>query len=121
MPGITGRFREQIEKRKLLWQKGKEMEKVVDNKPVAAATPAGTSSKTTKVWETTTFAQDSDGKLIFKYFMIIFFIYLFNILINKLSNSQCTTQIISKKFTFNYKHITEIDKLNFYNFVEQIK
>lgn len=74
MPGITGRFREQIEKRKLLWQKGKEIEKVVNNKPAAIATISGTSSKTTKVWETTTFAQDSDGKLNFKYFMIILFI-----------------------------------------------
>lgn len=61
MPGITGRFRDQIEKRKLLWQKGKETEKI-ENIPAATITTPGTSSKTTKVWETTTFAQDSDGK-----------------------------------------------------------
>lgn len=62
MPGITGRFKEQIEKRKLLWQKGKETEKVAENKPAATSTStASMSSKTTKVWETTTFAQDSDG------------------------------------------------------------
>lgn len=61
MPGITGRFRDQIEKRKLLWQKGKEPEKVQATASIPVAPPASTSSKTTKVWETTTFAQDTDG------------------------------------------------------------
>lgn len=71
MPGITGRFRDQIEKRKLLWQKGKETEKVIA--PAAAAiSVAGTSSKTTKVWETTTFAQDTDGKSNLSYSFLFF-------------------------------------------------
>lgn len=59
MPGITGRFRDQIERRKLLWQK-KEPE--VARPSVAAPTMTAGSSRATKVWETTTFAQDTDGK-----------------------------------------------------------
>lgn len=58
MPGITGRFRDQIEKRKLLWQK-KEPERRME--PVAAAAATPTSSRGTKVWETVNFAQDQDG------------------------------------------------------------
>lgn len=61
MPGITGRFRDQIEKRKLLWQK-KEPEKKEER--VVQETPAG-SSRSTKVWETVNFAQDQDGTLVF--------------------------------------------------------
>ncbi|KAG5889873.1 hypothetical protein JTB14_018920 [Gonioctena quinquepunctata] len=65
VPGITGRFREQIEKRKLLWQK-KEPEK---QETVAKTYPSfGVGeSKTTKVWEATTFAQDTDGKVANKF------------------------------------------------------
>lgn len=48
-PGISGRFREQIEKRKQLWQK----------KDADTSQPCEGQSK--KVWETTTFAQDTDG------------------------------------------------------------
>lgn len=55
MPGVTGRFRDQIERRKLLWQK-KEPESKEENN-VKLMGGAGTG----KVWETTTFAQDSDG------------------------------------------------------------
>ncbi|CAH2007500.1 unnamed protein product [Acanthoscelides obtectus] len=58
VPGITGRFREQIEKRKLLWQKKEE------------ETPKQGPSKApvaTKVWEATTFAQDTDGKVANKF------------------------------------------------------
>ncbi|XP_050300240.1 arginine/serine-rich coiled-coil protein 2 isoform X2 [Anthonomus grandis grandis] len=59
MPGITGRFRDQIEKRKLLWQKAKES----DNAPAAGpSAPAPNAiaggSKATKVYEATTFADD---------------------------------------------------------------
>lgn len=56
MPGITGRFRDQIEKRKLLWQK-KEPEKRVER----IVQETSTSSRGTKVWETVNFAQDQDG------------------------------------------------------------
>lgn len=52
LPGISGRFREQIERRKQLWQK-KEA-------PQPEITPINGPPK--KVWESTTFAQDSDGK-----------------------------------------------------------
>ncbi|KAJ8953674.1 hypothetical protein NQ314_007281 [Rhamnusium bicolor] len=66
VPGITGRFREQIEKRKLLWQK-----KETESKPetvASAPTYAGPGgSRTTKVWEATTFAQDTDGKVANKF------------------------------------------------------
>lgn len=61
MPGITGRFRDQIEKRKLLWQKNKQQEpekRVEHVEQVCSAT----SSRTTKVWETVNFAQDQDGE-----------------------------------------------------------
>lgn len=50
MPGITGRFRDQIERRKQLWQK-----KDVDVKDTK-------NGQSKKVWETTTFAQDTDGE-----------------------------------------------------------
>lgn len=59
MPGITGRFKDQIERRKLLWQK-KEPEKI-ETAVAPAPSLAGTSSRAGKVWEATTFAQDSDG------------------------------------------------------------
>lgn len=64
MPGITGRFRDQIEKRKLLWQK-KEPEKREPEKVVQVSTASSTSSRSTKVWETVNFAQDQDGKNLF--------------------------------------------------------
>nr|CAI5832126.1 unnamed protein product [Callosobruchus analis] len=54
VPGITGRFRDQIEKRKLLWQK-KE-----DDAPKQG--PSKETPVATKVWEATTFAQDTDGE-----------------------------------------------------------
>lgn len=57
MPGITGRFRDQIEKRKLLWQKKEPEKKVEKIEPVASST-----SRNTKVWEAVNFAQDQDGK-----------------------------------------------------------
>lgn len=55
MPGITGRFREQIEKRKQLWQRGKEQDH-----PVIPSTPSAVvgGSKSTKVYEATTFSDD---------------------------------------------------------------
>lgn len=53
MPGITGRFKEQIERRKLLWQK-----KDAPKREVAPPVPTTAG----KVWQTTTFAQDTDGK-----------------------------------------------------------
>lgn len=59
IPGITGRFRDQIEKRKLLWQKAKEPEESVvkpNTAPVSLSTAAG--SKSSKVYEATTFADD---------------------------------------------------------------
>lgn len=59
MPGISGRFREQIEKRKLLWQK-KEPEKKPQQK--VAQVCSATSSRSTKVWEAVNFAQDQDGE-----------------------------------------------------------
>lgn len=59
---FSGRFRDQIEKRKLLWQKAtKEPEESVvkpNTAPVSLSTAAG--SKSSKVYEATTFA---DGKL----------------------------------------------------------
>lgn len=64
MPGITGRFREQIERRKLLWQK-KEPESTVVRAPVPQAAPPvaqAASSRSGKVWDTVNFAQDQDGK-----------------------------------------------------------
>ena len=56
MPGVTGKFRDQIERRKLLWQKKEPESKEVNNVRAMGVTATG------KVWETTTFAQDSDGK-----------------------------------------------------------
>ncbi|CAH1111964.1 unnamed protein product [Psylliodes chrysocephalus] len=64
MPGITGRFRDQIEKRKLLWQK-KDGDTSVAAQPAVAAPSVVHNPNTpraTKVWESTTFAQDTDGK-----------------------------------------------------------
>ncbi|KAL3271279.1 hypothetical protein HHI36_021769 [Cryptolaemus montrouzieri] len=67
MPGITGKYREQIEKRKLLWQK-KDPQKPAETVTVPTQNPAGTStSRVTKIWETTTFAQDQDGKVASKF------------------------------------------------------
>ncbi|XP_022906331.1 uncharacterized protein ZC262.2 isoform X2 [Onthophagus taurus] len=64
MPGITGRFRDQIERRKLLWQKKDQNQE----KPIPAASSSSSSSSTsTKVWQTTTFAQDTDGKVASKF------------------------------------------------------
>lgn len=60
MPGITGRFKEQIERRKLLWQKK-------DDKKQPLPMPSTTTNRTGKVWETTTFAQDQDGKVASKF------------------------------------------------------
>lgn len=61
MPGITGRFREQIERRKLLWQK-----KEPEAKPEVTATASSSFvPKGGKIWDTVNFAQDSDGKLSF--------------------------------------------------------
>ncbi|KAK9754088.1 Small acidic protein family [Popillia japonica] len=66
MPGITGRFKDQIERRKLLeslasynfrWQK---------KDPERKECPA-TSTTAGKVWQATTFAQDSDGKVASKF------------------------------------------------------
>lgn len=59
VPGITGRFREQIEKRKLLWQK-KEPE--LQQQVAGAQSALASGSRITKVWEATTFAQDTDGE-----------------------------------------------------------
>ncbi|CAH1132815.1 unnamed protein product [Ceutorhynchus assimilis] len=62
MPGITGRFRDQIEKRKLLWQKAKEPESkpVVQSVATCSTSAIGGAggSKATKVYEATTFADD---------------------------------------------------------------
>lgn len=66
MPGITGRFRDQIEKRKLLWQK-KDQETPQPQQQMSSsqnAAPGG--SRITKVWEATTFAQDTDGEFYFQ-------------------------------------------------------
>lgn len=61
MPGITGRFRDQIERRKLLWQK-KEPEKTEVPTPAAQTTSAAGASRSGKVWNAVNFAQDQDGK-----------------------------------------------------------
>lgn len=79
MPGISGRFREQIEKRKLLWQK-KEPEK--EDKPQESS-----SSRNTRVWETVNFAQDQDGTKSILYLRLhkIFLLYklvIYNSLVN---------------------------------------
>ncbi|XP_025834861.1 uncharacterized protein ZC262.2 isoform X2 [Agrilus planipennis] len=71
MPGITGRFTEQIQRRKLLWQKNKDSEIIEPtagpvNKPTASSTTSS-NPKTGKLWETTTFAQDQDGKVANKF------------------------------------------------------
>lgn len=59
MPGITGRFTEQIQKRKLLWQK----KEAGEEKPIVevpqTSQPVATGCKQ---WQNTTFAQDSDGE-----------------------------------------------------------
>ncbi|XP_074026758.1 uncharacterized protein isoform X2 [Leptinotarsa decemlineata] len=65
VPGITGRFREQIEKRKLLWQKKEPEKQETVVKPAPSFGVGG--SRTTKVWEATTFAQDTDGKVANKF------------------------------------------------------
>ncbi|KAL1501581.1 hypothetical protein ABEB36_006879 [Hypothenemus hampei] len=63
MPGITGRFRDQIEKRKLLWQKARDPDptsnatSTITRPSFGLSTVAG-SSKATKVYEATTFADD---------------------------------------------------------------
>lgn len=62
MPGITGRFRDQIEKRKLLWQKNKQQEPEKMVEQVEQVCSSTSSSRTTKVWETVNFAQDQDGE-----------------------------------------------------------
>ncbi|CAH0548571.1 unnamed protein product [Brassicogethes aeneus] len=74
MPGITGRFRDQIERRKMLWQKKSESDKIspeppkgVVHAPTNACALGGGGSRATKVWETTTFAQDTDGKVASKF------------------------------------------------------
>lgn len=56
MPGITGRFTEQIQRRKLLWQKKDTKTEVVPTAPQGQ-----------KVWQNTTFAQDNDGKVANKF------------------------------------------------------
>ncbi|KAF5284660.1 hypothetical protein FQR65_LT13491 [Abscondita terminalis] len=60
MPGITGRFTEQIQRRKLLWQKK-------DNKTAPAADVRPVMPQGQKVWQNTTFAQDTDGKVANKF------------------------------------------------------
>lgn len=62
MPGITGRFKEQIERRKLLWQKKDDKKR-----PPIPAAPSTLPNRSVKVWETTTFAQDQDGKVASKF------------------------------------------------------
>ncbi|XP_017786749.1 PREDICTED: uncharacterized protein ZC262.2 isoform X6 [Nicrophorus vespilloides] len=68
IPGVTGRLREQMEKRKQLWQKKPaEPERKSSPNPATSTTfnsiaSSGSGSKTGKVWETTIFAQDQDGK-----------------------------------------------------------
>lgn len=64
MPGITGRFRDQIEKRKLLWQKKGEE---TSTSSAAAPVRPPNAPQATKVWEGTTFAQDTDGKVANKF------------------------------------------------------
>lgn len=60
MPGITGRFKDQIERRKLLWQK-----KDPERRAPAATSTTTTTTPAGKVWQTTTFAQDTDGRYLF--------------------------------------------------------
>lgn len=62
MPGITGRFKDQIERRKLLWQK-----KDPERRAPAATSTTTTTTPAGKVWQTTTFAQDTDGKVASKF------------------------------------------------------
>lgn len=59
MPGITGRFTDQIQKRKLLWQKKEAAEEKPAIEVAQTSQPAATSCKQ---WQNTTFAQDSDGE-----------------------------------------------------------
>ncbi|KAB0791019.1 hypothetical protein PPYR_02819 [Photinus pyralis] len=58
MPGITGRFTEQIQRRKMLWQK---------KDAAAPAIVTAPPTQTQKVWQNTTFAQDTDGKVANKF------------------------------------------------------
>ncbi|KAF7285777.1 hypothetical protein GWI33_009962 [Rhynchophorus ferrugineus] len=62
MPGITGRFRDQIEKRKQLWQKAKDVDFVpsitTPGSSSIGAASAVAGSKAAKVYEATTFADD---------------------------------------------------------------
>ncbi|KAK9874139.1 hypothetical protein WA026_002494 [Henosepilachna vigintioctopunctata] len=69
MPGITGKYREQIEKRKLLWQKKdpQKLAEVVVTQAQPSASIGASTSRVTKLWETTTFAQDQDGKVASKF------------------------------------------------------
>ncbi|XP_019878158.1 uncharacterized protein ZC262.2 isoform X2 [Aethina tumida] len=67
MPGITGRFRDQIERRKLLWQKKSEPDQAPEPKPGPQPLGGPGGSRATKLWETTTFAQDTDGKVASKF------------------------------------------------------
>ncbi|KAF2882491.1 hypothetical protein ILUMI_23716 [Ignelater luminosus] len=74
MPGITGRFTEQIQRRKMLWQKK-------DAKPDASTegssgggggggssnNSGGATLQSSKIWQNTTFAQDTDGKVATKF------------------------------------------------------
>lgn len=52
------RYAEQIQKRRLLWQKKESTDKQTEAKP---------SSTMGRVWEATTFAQDADGKVASKF------------------------------------------------------
>ncbi|XP_045466072.1 arginine/serine-rich coiled-coil protein 2 isoform X2 [Harmonia axyridis] len=68
MPGITGKYRDQIEKRKLLWQKKEpQKQQETDHGQGQSTSPASTSTRVTKIWEATTFAQDQDGKVASKF------------------------------------------------------
>lgn len=78
MPGITGRFTEQIQRRKLLWQKK-------DAKPETSMTKgssggsinSGPAVQSSKIWQNTTFAQDTDGitALLFIYCCLKYFFF----------------------------------------------
>ncbi|XP_028130642.1 U1 small nuclear ribonucleoprotein 70 kDa isoform X2 [Diabrotica virgifera virgifera] len=68
MPGITGRFRDQIEKRKMLWQKkDPEPEQAGPAVPIHNPKLQANAPRSTKLWEATTFAQDTDGKVANKF------------------------------------------------------
>jgi len=66
MPGITGRFTEQIQRRKLLWQK-KDNKAETSVAEATSTTPTTTVQSGGKVWQNTTFAQDTDGKVANKF------------------------------------------------------